>query len=136
MTNRLKHTPRPGEVWTVDDDEIMLHVDNRVHKGSRPVVIIMPQESNLAAMAVANVAPLSTSCAPDPTTIPVARGYEDLAQDFKPDPSSCAVLAFYQPIDLRFFTKYRGRLNEETVVMLKGAIQTGVVGLPEYCFDP
>jgi hypothetical protein len=41
MTNILKHPPLPGEVWTVDDEQVRLHVDNRVMKG-HPCVAILP----------------------------------------------------------------------------------------------
>jgi hypothetical protein len=134
MTNVLQHPPKTGEVWTVDDDEVRLHVEGREDKGARPVVILMAPDIDISKIGIANVVPLTASSTPDSFIIPITEGYEDIAQGFSPDNNSCAVINFYQPIETRFFRKYRGRLDETTQVMLKSVLQMKVIGIADYDF--
>ncbi len=136
MTNIIQHPPQCGEVWTVDDDEVRLHVDNREKKGPRPVIILMAPEQDISLLKIANVVPLSASDTPDAITIPIAAGYESRAPGFVPDSNSCAVLLFYQPIETRFFCKYRGKIDEVTQVMLKSVLQSKIIGIPDFDFGP
>jgi len=104
MSDILTHPPQNGEVWTVDDSEVRLHVDNREDKVAARSD---PQSSkaDISRLKLANVAPLSSSSEPDSLTIPIARGFEKTADGYKPDNNCCAVLLFYQPIETRFFRK-------------------------------
>ena len=136
MSNILQHPPQNGEVWTVEDDEVRLHSDKRTVKGPRPVLILMAPEQDISLLGIANVVPLSSSVKPDAVIIPIARAYEDITPGFTPDPNSCALLFFYQPIEIRFFRKYKGRIDQTTQVLLKSILQSKIVGLPEFDFEP
>jgi mRNA-degrading endonuclease toxin of MazEF toxin-antitoxin module len=135
MSNILTHPPQNGEVWTVDDTEVRLHADNREDKVARPVVILMSPRQDISRLKLANVAPLSSSAEPDAITIPIARGFEKTADGYQPDSSCCAVLLFYQPIETRFFRKYKGRLDAETQIALKTILQSEIIGIPDFDFE-
>jgi len=133
--NVEQRPPRCGDVWTVEDENVILHAGGRVQKGPRPVLILTAASLDMAALGVANVVPLSTSGRPDLYTFPLERCYEELAPDFKPDPNSHAIINWYQPIEIRFFRKFRGRLSEQCQIAIKLLIQQSVLGIADYDVD-
>jgi len=82
MTNILQHPPKTGEVWTVDDDEVRLHVEGREDKGARPVVILMAPDIDIPKIGVANVVLLLHPLHQMLSLFRFTKGYEEIAQGF------------------------------------------------------
>lgn len=135
MSDELR-LPKPREVWAVYDDDVVLHEQNRVDKGTRYVLVLMKSELIISHQSVFNVIPLSASAKPDKLTIEIARGYEDTASGFSPKSTSCAVTNFYQPLEYPSFKSYKGRIEANLFEAIKNILVTEVIGHTDFDFTP
>ena len=120
--------PQPREVWSVFDSDVKLHENNRKDKGTRFVLVLMKRDLIIDHQSIFNVVPLSASAKPDKLSLPISAGYEEVANDFHPKDTSCAVVNFYQPLKFSAFKKYRGRIDETTYEMVKTVLSVEVIG--------
>ncbi len=127
--------PKPREVWSVWDDDVVLHENKRVDKGNRYVLVVMLQDLIVGRTSVFNVIPLSASAVADRLSFPVAKAYEDVAKGFNPKDTSCAVVNFFQPLELKSFKNYKGRLDETTYEAIKTTLCKEVIGFNDLDYE-
>jgi hypothetical protein len=132
-------SPTAREVWYVDDSEVRLHVDKRILKGKRPVLIACSSSLLTAQSNIINVVPLTTHGSPDRLCFPITQAYERTFGGFLPDPNSLALIQFYQPIDVRYFDKNVGKIGVVDVVSYNTILQilcSEVIGYTGFDFSP
>jgi hypothetical protein len=124
--------PQPREIWSVIDKDVKLHDHNRMDKGSRFVLVVMKKDLIIDHTSIFNIIPLSASAKPDKFTFPLAQGYENIAQGFKPKPTSCAIVNFYQPFEYPSFNSYCGRIEENAYEAIKAILASQVIGFNDF----
>lgn len=129
--------PKQREVWIVEDSELRMHPDKRNDKGGRPALILASVNflSN-DHYPLINVVPLSTNVSPDKLIFPIERAYEELAEDFIPDTKSCAIIPFYQPIEIKHFLERLGTIDENAYNAIVTILCTEIIGYDCYDFNP
>lgn len=125
--------PKQREVWLIEDKEIRLNPNNREDKYRRPALVVSAKELlNNKDFPLVNIIPLSRQGKPDKLSFPVASGYEECTDDFKPDSSSLAVLPYYQPIEKKFFKQRCGTIDEITYNAIVNLLCSEVVGCEDF----
>jgi mRNA-degrading endonuclease toxin of MazEF toxin-antitoxin module len=127
---------RAGEVWFIPDEDIRLHEEGREVKNSRPAIIVMSEILLNADETTVNIIPCSSSCQPDLTTFPVARGYSNTFGGFLPHANSHALIRFYQPIASKYLLRRIGELDETTYNAIVEVLCREVVGQDGFDFGP
>lgn len=128
--------PKQREVWMIEDSELRMHPDKRNDKNGRPALILASTNFlNDSNYPLLNVIPLSTSVQPDTLIFPIASAYEELAQDFIPNKKSCAIIPFYQPIELKYFIKRCGTIEENAYNAIVHILCTEIIGYDSYDFN-
>lgn len=127
--------PKQREVWFVDDSEIRLH-PGQPSKNRRPVLIASSINLlNEVNYPLLNVIPLSRQT-PGKYIFPIARAYEEKADGFEPDENSCAIIPFYQPIELKYFKQRCGTIDETTYEAIIFLLCLEIVGCDCLDIDP
>lgn len=124
--------PQPREVWKAQDLEVRLHSENREDKKARPVLIVSSAKLTVRDASIINIVPLSTSKSPDSLIIPIAKAYEEIAEGFSPKEGSCALLQFYQPIELKHFVERCGTIEENTYCAIQFTLCSELIGYVDF----
>ena len=130
-----KFRPKPGEIWYVKDKEIRFQQKNREYKKSRPVLVVSTDVALHAERQSINVVPLTTSKKEDTLIFPIANALINVADDFKIDQNSCAVLTMYQPINLEYFDKKCAKVDDTCYYAIKATICQNLIGCDGFDLD-
>jgi len=124
--------PQPREVWKVQDLEVRLHSENREDKKVRPVLVVSSDKLTVPNASIINVVPLTTSKNPDSLIIPIGKAYEETAKGFSLKEASCALLQFYQPIELKYFVERCGTIEENTYCAIQFTLCSELIGYVDF----
>ena len=126
--------PQQAEIWYADDDKILMDDPQKVDKNNRPVLVVSHLDLLKTPCNMVNVIPLSTSGSPDKIRFPIGAAYENICNDFRPNPNSMALLALYQPIRISCFSTKCARIDLNTYSAIIRVLCQSVIGLEEFNF--
>ncbi len=130
LQEQLLKTLQPRQIWYVEDKAITFGDDQRTDKSRRPVLIVSTKELLKKVPRVVNVVPLTTSVRGfDKYTLPVERGFINIAAGFDPKSISSAVINYFQPLAKDCFIERCAELNDETYHAIRIAIANDVIGI-------
>lgn len=124
--------PQPMEVWHVEDKKVTLHSEKREDKINRPVLVLSSSKLTQPKASIINVIPLTTSKEFDSLIFPLERAYKECFGDFKPQNTTAALIQFYQPIEIIYFKKRCGIIDDVTYNTIKELLCLGVIGYNDY----